>query len=145
MFTFVRLSFTIGGIICFYYLAGYFNLIFAPGEVLELRNRIGFMLAGGLTGYLFSPYIYNYSREINRKIELTFKTISPYRIASGVFGLIIGLMIANLSTLPIHLFLKEYSVIGLFLSVIGCIVFGYLGIILFMILALHLINLQILY
>lgn len=114
------------GVFFFYYFAGYFNYLWGVTE-LEFRNRIGFMLAGGLSGYLFSPYLNLFLLKAHTEIEKFLKTISIPNFISGILGLIIGLILANLITLPVHLFLKEFYKVGLFLSLTSCLVFGYLG------------------
>ncbi len=89
------------------------------------------MLAGGLFGYLLSPYVNSYLLKLNKEIEKLLKSISISNFIPGIIGLIIGLILANLISLPVHLFFKEFYKIGFFISFVSCLVFGYLGFFIF--------------
>jgi len=127
----VRILCTGAGIAGFYYFADFFNRAVSPGQSLMLVNRAGFMIAGALLGILGSPYIHNYLLHLHTQILRTTRKFTPQVLATGFLGLTVGLIFANLAALPIHLFLPEFQVFGFILALSGCVIFGYLGVLIF--------------
>ncbi|MEW6202355.1 MAG: PIN domain-containing protein [bacterium] len=119
------------GIGTFYFFADFFNRAFAPAQSLMLVNRAGFMIAGALLGILITPYTHNYLLILHKQTLRTLRKSTPQVLATGFLGLTVGLIFANLVALPIHLFLPAYKIFGFLLAFSGCVIFGYLGVLIF--------------
>lgn len=128
---FVRIFCISTGAVSFYFFAEYFNRTFAPEQKMIWPNRVGFMVAGLLMGVLLSPYIQHNLLSLHKQILKTLRRLTPEIAFKGFFGLIAGFGLSVLFSVPFSLYLQEHRFIGLAMAVLGGIVFGYLGVIIF--------------
>ena len=133
---FVYILCTVTGVVSFYYFVMIFNNKFLPGQPEVFSNTAGFMVAGALLGLLLAPYVAHAILRIHSAVIRAMRRYSPPILASGFLGLIVGFIFANLATLPMMLYLNKYRGMGLLFSLSGCVIFGYLGVLIFSRLAL---------
>ncbi len=92
---------------------------------INLAIRIGVSLLFGIIFFLLSPGVIKRGRRLVRFIERELEKFSAYDIAVSSIGLIIGLIIAFLLSVPLNNFGIPYF--GVVFSVILYGIFGYLG------------------
>ncbi len=102
---------------------GYDLAKFNPTEVF--RYTIGIALVGALTGLILTPY---FTTRPARAIRRILGRIAAETLFAGLAGLVVGLLVAALLAFPISLLPNP---LGSILPFVGVIVFGYLGISLF--------------
>ncbi len=120
---FFRLICVIIGSILGYYVGSFYSEAHSVNLKVDILNFIGLMAVMAMIAYLVAPVIYRALSSCNRSISRTVRSLSPRTVALGVVGLIIGLIIANLTILPLVLITKS----GIALLVLSCAVLGYLG------------------
>ncbi len=134
---FVRLICFSAGIAAFYFFANMFNKVYEPDKPVLMYNRIGFLFAGFLFGLLISPYIEQWLVKLHRQVLRSMMRFSPHSLASGFVGLLMGFFFSVLITFPIWLFILQHRgssftlIISCGIFGVCCIVFGYLGVIIF--------------
>src|SRR4030043_1318074 len=84
-----------------------------------------FCLVGILFGLILTPY---FTTRPIRWLRRTLLSVSTQTLASGLTGLVVGLIIAALLTFPLSLLPNP---LGRVLPFVGVLVFGYLGIAVF--------------
>lgn len=72
-------------------------------EELKPYNLGGIILVGAMTGYLIGPWFYNLLQEFNNWLEGHIRALSAPAITSGVLGMMLGLLVANLLLLPVSI------------------------------------------
>ena len=82
-------------------------------------------LTGALAGLILTPYLT--TRPVRALRRLVLK-VPGRSLLAGLFGLILGLVVAALLTLPLSLLPKPFSQIAPF---VGVVLFGYFGIVIF--------------
>jgi len=96
-------------------------------HLASLQQKIAFIILGsvisGLIGFFIAPifvkYLWDYTTRVERRLHKT-----PVQdIIIGSFGLILGLVIANLLSAP----LARFPGLGVFLPTVSSILLGYLG------------------
>jgi uncharacterized protein YacL len=92
-----------------------------PGEQSELYSTV-FGLLGALTGLIITPMI---TIRPVKKIRQLLTQVSAQKLVAGQFGLLAGLIIAVLLTFPLARLPEPFS---LFLPFLAVLLFGYLGI-----------------
>ncbi len=102
---------------------GYDLARFNPAEVF--RYTIGIALVGALTGLILTPY---FTTRPARAIRATLGRVAAETLFAGLAGLVVGLLTAALLSFPLSLLPAPF---GSVLPFVGVIVFGYLGISLF--------------
>ncbi|MEW5945822.1 MAG: PIN domain-containing protein [bacterium] len=128
----VRVVCIAAGVISFYYFADFFNRMFSPEErTVVMGNRAGFMIAGGLLGILVSPYLHSYLLRLHKQTMRTLRVLTPQLALKGFIGLMVGLMTAVFLSIPVSMFVPEHRVFGILLAVCCWVVFGYIGIMIF--------------
>lgn len=95
----------------------------SPLNIEQYSFVIG--LVGALTGLILTPFIT--TRPV-RAIRSLFTRISAQSLFSSFIGLIVGLAIAALLANPLSLLPKPF---GSFLPLVGAVIFGYLGVAVF--------------
>lgn len=99
---------------------------FANVEATTFTN-IGASVFGGsvfgLIFYIITPWLINMATTVNSWTETALKSIPTQDIAVGVTGLVIGLLIGSLVSLALH----RIPLVGSYLSMIGTLFAGYLG------------------
>lgn len=129
--TIVRTSCIAVGLIAFYYFAAFFNRAIAPEQRVAPYHRVGFMVTGVLLGILLAPYIQSYLISLHSQMLKAMRKFTPELFFKGFVGLIAGFMLSVLVSIPILMLLPEHRTLGLVLAVLGSIVFGYLGVMIF--------------
>lgn len=128
----VRILCVATGAAAFHYFAQAFNRAYSPDKTpIFWTNTVGFMVAGALLGVLVSPYFMQWLLRVHRAVMNALRGFSPHILASGFLGLIVGLIFANLATLPLFLFLQAYRALGLVIAISCSVIFGYLGVLIF--------------
>ncbi|MFA6448844.1 MAG: PIN domain-containing protein [bacterium] len=94
-------------------------------------NRAGFLLAGFLLGLLIAPYIEKWLEALHKQALRSIMRFSPHSLASGFVGLLMGFFFSVLVTFPIWLFLPKARSLSLVLMALGCLFFGYMGVLIF--------------
>ncbi len=94
-----------------------------PAEVV--RYTIGIALVGALTGLILTPY---FTTRPARAIRRILGRIAAETLFAGLAGLVVGLLTAALLSFPLSLLPAPF---GSVLPFVGVLVFGYLGISLF--------------
>jgi uncharacterized protein YacL len=120
-----------GGIAVFYYMAEPFNRMFDPGASVSQYSRVGFIIAGFLFGLLIAPYIERWLEKLHKQVLRTMMRFSPHSLASGFVGLLMGFFFTMLVFFPIWFFLPKARVVSLPLTILSCLIFGYLGVVIF--------------
>lgn len=118
----------LGVLVGFSVASAFLNLdIFDLSQVrwLILVIQLGASLLFGIIFFLFSPKIIKKSGKIVKLIEKELEKFSAYDIAASSIGLIIGLIIAFLLSMPLNNVGIPY--IGVIASVFLYGIFGYLG------------------
>jgi uncharacterized protein YacL len=128
---FIRVICFCVGIASFYFLAEPFNRVFDPGEPVSKYNRAGFILAGFLFGILIAPYIEKSIEKLHKQVLRSMMRFSPHSLASGFVGLLMGFFFTMLVFFPVWFFLPKARAISLPLTILSCIIFGYLGVMIF--------------
>ncbi len=127
----IKLLSCIGGAGFFYYLSAVFNKAYNPDQPVMIYNMAGFIIAGFLSGILFSNYFEGYLLKMHKQVLRSIQEHSPQIMASGLIGLIIGIVFALLVSLPVWFFLGEFNVAMLAMTIIGSVLFGYFGVLVF--------------
>jgi uncharacterized protein YacL len=124
----VEFIFRLIGMFVFGFLGAYFGYTF--GNSTDQSPEIAAILLG-LVGMLFGLILTPYftTRPI-RKIRRTLLSVSTQTLASGLTGLVVGLIIAALLTFPLSLLPAPF---GKILPFVGVLVFGYFGIAIFVV------------
>lgn len=131
MFVIARTLFTLLGGLAGYQLARY---ILAegwwpwPGLTNALAFNVAFMVCLAGIGYLLAPLFLKGLGFIVVSFENYLQSLSWPDIAVAIFGLIVGLLVANLIALPF----ADLPVVGSYLAVLLNVALGYLGISLFL-------------
>lgn len=120
-----------GGTFLFYWLADLFNRAYNPEQQMQFYNLAGFIAAGFLLGLLISPYTEKWALRLHRQILRSLQNFSPHALASGFIGLLMGFLFSLIVTLPFWLFLKDNGGLNLAMTIIGCVIFGYMGVLIF--------------
>jgi uncharacterized protein YacL len=120
-----------GGVAAFYYLSALFNKAFEPEKTILLYNRFGFLVAGFLLGMLLAPYVEKWLLGLHKRVLRSLSRFSPHALASGFVGLLMGFFFAILVSSVFWLFFPKYRVLNLTLTIISCVIFGYLGVLIF--------------
>lgn len=119
-------SMMLGGIIG-YHLGKW--LVISMGQTateLYIPNLFGIIAVGIMFGYLMSPTLHREIVNFNKWVDGGIEKLTPRAITFGAWGLIIGLVIANLILIPFYfLFKQPQFFVSLF--VISNLVFGYVG------------------
>ena len=103
-------------------------------EIISLSNKgwlglvfyVGITLGFGIILFLLSPKFIKSGRKTIQFIEIELQKVPAYEIALGSAGLIVGLIIAYLLSQPFYKLGIPY--LGVIISIILYVVFGYLGI-----------------
>ena len=96
------------------------NLSLTPGATIAIITSIF-----ALIGFLITPYL---TIKPLQGLAKLFKKSTPQALISGLIGLLIGLIIAAIMAYPLSLIPNPLSQI---LPFVGLVLFGYLGIVLF--------------
>jgi len=118
----VEFIFRLIGMVVFAILGAYFGsyLGTSTGQSPEITGFL-FCLVGILFGLILTPY---FTTRPLRLIRRTLLSVSTQTLASGLTGLVVGLIIAALLTFPLSLLPAP---IGKVLPFVGVLLFGYLG------------------
>ncbi|AEF16361.1 MULTISPECIES: PIN/TRAM domain-containing protein [Thermoanaerobacterium] len=81
-------------------------------------------LIGGIIFFIFSPKLIKWGKDFEGWLETALQKSPIYDILVGAFGLIIGLILANLISAPIY----QLPFVGKVIPIIISVFFGYLGI-----------------
>jgi uncharacterized protein YacL len=92
-------------------------------DPIALRYVIGGAAAGGILGFLITPWLTLRPSAWARRV---IRQTSTVQLLSAIFGLIVGLVIAALLAWPLGLLPEPFNRV---LPFVGVIVFGYLGIV----------------
>lgn len=122
----VEFIFRIIGMIVFAIAGAYFGSYLGKniGQSPEITG-FAFCLIGILIGLILTPY---FTTRPMRVIRRTLLSVSSQTLASGLTGLVVGLVIAALLTFPLSLLPAP---LGKVLPFVGVLLFGYLGIAIF--------------
>ena len=122
----VEFTFRIIGMVVFAILGAYSGSALgkSTGQSPEITGFL-FCLVGILFGLIITPY---FTTRPMRLIRRTLLSVSTQTLASGLTGLVVGLIIAALLTFPLSLLPAP---IGKVLPFVGVVLFGYLGIAVF--------------
>lgn len=93
---------------------------------LYLGFNFGLSLIFGIIFFLLGPKIINVGRNLIHFIDEELQKIPTYDITLGSIGLIVGLIIASLFSQPFYKI--EIPYLGVIISIVFYIIFGYLGI-----------------
>jgi uncharacterized protein YacL len=118
--------FRIIGMVVFGVLGAYVGIYTgnSTGQSPELTGFL-FCLVGILFGLILTPY---FTTRPIRLMRRTLLSVSTQTLASGLTGLVVGLIIAGLLTFPLSLLPNPF---GKVLPFVGVVLFGYLGIAVF--------------
>ena len=128
---FIRIICLGTGVTVFYFLSDLLNRKMEPDKPILLYNRVGFLVAGFLLGILIAPYLEAWLVKLHRQVLRSMMRFSPHSLASGFVGLLMGFFFSVLVTFPVWLFLPKARNISFALTILGCAVFGYLGVVIF--------------
>jgi uncharacterized protein YacL len=122
----VEFIFRLVGMVVFGILGTYLGITIgnASGQSPELSGFL-FCLVGILFGLILTPY---FTTRPVRYIRRTLLSVSTQTLASGLTGLVVGLIIAALLTFPLSLLPDPF---GKLLPFVAVVLFGYLGIAVF--------------
>ena len=103
-------------------------------EIVNLSNKgwlglavyLGISIIFGIIFFLLSPKIIKAGRRVVQFVETELQKVPAYEIVLGSVGLIIGLIIAYLLSQPFYKL--EIPYLGVMISIILYVIFGYLGI-----------------
>jgi uncharacterized protein YacL len=103
-------------------------------EIISLSNRgwlglaiyLGTSIIFGIIFFLLAPRITKGGRKLVQFVETELQKVPAYEIALGSGGLIIGLIIAYLLSQPFYNL--EIPYLGVIISIVLYVVFGYLGV-----------------
>lgn len=109
----------------------YLDIKWLFGYEITQTSRIVFIIAGGLLFgiifYFISPWLINRGRQSTVQVERMLQKVPTHEIIVGAFGLIVGLIIANLiNNGPIKLI--PIAWLSIILSITVYILLGYLGV-----------------
>jgi len=93
---------------------------------LSLVVHLGVSLIFGIIFFLLAPRLIRGGRKLISFIEVELQNVPAYEIALGSVGLIVGLIIAYLLSQPFYNLNIPY--LGVVISIILYLIFGYLGI-----------------
>ncbi|MCF6465853.1 PIN/TRAM domain-containing protein [Clostridium sp. Cult2] len=93
---------------------------------ISLAFYLGISLIFGIIFFLLSPKIMKAGRIVVQFVEVELQKVPAYDIALGSIGLIIGLIIAYLLSQPFYKL--EIPYLGVAISIVFYVIFGYLGI-----------------
>lgn len=127
----IRIICISAGMMLFFRLSDMFNRAYLPDYQSEIYNHAGFVSAGFLFGLLVSPYLERWLLALHKQILRSLQRYSPHSLASGFVGLLMGFLFAILVTLPLWLFVKDMRGLNLGLTILACIIFGYMGVLIF--------------
>jgi uncharacterized protein YacL len=118
--------FRIIGMVVFGVLGAYVGIYTgnSTGQSPELAGFL-FCLVGILFGLILTPY---FTTRPIRLMRRTLLSVSTQTLASGLTGLVVGLIIAAILTFPLSLLPNPF---GKVLPFVGVVLFGYLGIAVF--------------
>lgn len=122
----IEFIFRLIGMVVFGILGAYLGIYI--GNVTEQSPEIAgilFGLVGVLFGLIITPF---FTTRPIRSIRRTLLSVSTQTLASGLTGLVVGLIIAALLTFPLSLLPSPF---GKVLPFVGVVLFGYLGIAIF--------------
>jgi uncharacterized protein YacL len=109
------------GLPIYQYVSGFIpNLSLTQGATIAINTTIF-----ALIGFLITPYV---TIKPLQGLAKLFKKATPQALISGVIGLIIGLITAAIMAYPLSLLPIP---LGQMLPFVGLVLFGYLGIVLF--------------
>ncbi len=128
---FIRLLCTATGVAAFYCLSVLFNRAYDPDKPVLIYNRGGFLIAGFLLGLLLAPYVEEWLLGLHKQVLKSMQRFSPHALASGFIGLLMGFFFSILITFPIWIFMQQHRALSLTLTIVSCVVFGYLGVVIF--------------
>jgi uncharacterized protein YacL len=122
----IEFIFRIIGMIVFGILGAYLGIYVGniTGQSTELAGFL-FCLVGILFGLILTPY---FTTRPMRLIRRTLLSVSTQTLASGLTGMVVGLIIAALLTFPLSLLPQP---LGKILPFVAVVLFGYLGIAVF--------------
>ncbi len=122
----VEFIFRLIGMVVFAIAGAYFGSYLGTniGQSPEITGFL-FCMVGILVGLILTPY---FTTRPMRVIRRTLLAVSTQTLASGLTGLVVGLIIAALLTFPLSLL---PSPLGKVLPFVGVVLFGYLGIAIF--------------
>src|SRR4030043_296129 len=122
----VEFIFRIVGMLVFGVLGAYLGIYIgnSTGQTPELTGFL-FCLVGILFGLILTPY---FTTRPMRVIRRTLLSVSTQTLASGLTGMVVGLIIAALLTFPLSLLPNPF---GKVLPFVGVVLIGYLGIAVF--------------
>jgi uncharacterized protein YacL len=122
----VEFIFRLIGMVVFAIAGTYFGIYLgnSTGQSPEITGFL-FCLVGILFGLILTPY---FTTRPMRMIRRTLLSVSSQTLASGLTGLVVGLVIAALLTFPLSLL---PAALGKVLPFVGVVLFGYLGIAVF--------------
>jgi uncharacterized protein YacL len=122
----VEFIFRLFGMVIFAIVGGYLGTYLGRStEQSPLVAGILLGLVGMLFGLIMTPY---FTTRPLRVIRRTLLSVSTQTLASGLTGLVVGLIIAALLTFPLSLLPTPF---GKILPFVGVLVFGYFGIAIF--------------
>lgn len=81
-------------------------------------------IIGGIIFFILSPKLIKWGKDFETWLEAALQKSPIYDILIGAFGLIVGLILANLISAPIY----QLPIIGKIIPIVLSIFFGYLGI-----------------
>ncbi len=109
------------GLPIFEYVSGFIpNLSLSQGATIAIHTTVF-----ALIGFLITPYI---TIKPLQGLAKLFKKATPQVLISGLIGLVIGLVTAAIMAYPLSLL---PSPLGSILPFVGLVIFGYLGVVLF--------------
>ncbi len=122
----VDFIFRIIGMVVFAIAGAYFGSYLGSniGQSPEITGFL-FCMLGILIGLILTPY---FTTRPMRLIRRTLLSVSTQTLASGLTGLVVGLIIAALLTFPLSLLPAP---LGKVLPFVGVLLFGYLGMVVF--------------
>jgi uncharacterized protein YacL len=122
----IEFIFRMIGMVVFAILGAYFG-VYLGNSTSQSPEIVGilFCLVGILFGLILTPYFTTRPMRLIRKVLLS---VSTQTLASGLTGLVVGLIIAALLTFPLSLLPATF---GKVLPFVGVVLFGYLGIAVF--------------
>lgn len=122
----VEMVFRIIGLLVLGLLGAYWGYQFS--EIINIQRNISaaiFGISGAILGFILAPY---FTTRPARMIRNNLSRVSGKTLVAGFLGLIAGLVIAALAAFPLALLPSPF---GEILPFIGLLVFGYLGIMVF--------------